>query len=332
MKLAVVGCGAITEMIHLPVVSRSRDVELVGLVDASGQRAQDLAKEHGIGWTATDHRDVIGRADAVLLAVPHRLHAPMAVELLDAGVHVLVEKPMALSVAECDEMIDSATRSGSVLAVGLQRRFFGVNQLVATAVHERKFGPARRFDLSEGGLYRWPMRSSFALDRAQAGGGVLADLGIHALDLVSWWFGSVERLSYCDDARGGVEAEAHAELEFESGVSGRVMVTKLREVPDSIRVDFAHGTLLLEDAGSEPSPRVRVRTSGGKWEPVESVETSRRVTRRKVFARQFADFQHAIREDVEPVVSGREGRRSVELLERCYRERSPLIHPWEHQN
>jgi predicted dehydrogenase len=321
-------------MIHLPVVSRTRDVDVVGLVDASGERARELARAYRIGWTASDHREVIGRAEAVLLAVPHRLHAPMAVELLDAGVHVLVEKPMALSVAECDGMIDSATRSGSVLAIGLQRRLFGANKLVAAAVHDRRFGPARRFEFSEGGLYRWPMRSSFALNRAQAGGGVLADLGIHALDLVSWWFGPVERLTYRDDARGGVEAEAHAELEFESGVSGRVMVTKLREVPDSIRVDFANGTLLLEDAGSDPSPRVRWRrASGGDWEPVESIEASGPApTRRKVFARQFADFQHAIRDGVDPAVSGREGRRSVELLERCYRERLPLIHPWESQN
>jgi predicted dehydrogenase len=333
LKLAVVGCGAITEIIHLPVVSRSRDLEVVGLVDASGERARELARAYGIDWTASDHREVIGRAEAVVLAVPHHLHAPMAVDLLDAGVHVLVEKPMALSVAECDQMIDSATRSGSVLAVGLQRRFFGANKLVAAAVHERRFGPARHFEFSEGGLYRWPMRSSFALDPAQAGGGVLADLGIHALDLVSWWFGSVERVGYRDDARGGVEAEAHAELEFESGVRGRVMVTKLREVPDSIRVDFEHGTLLLEDAGSEPSPRVRLRASGGEWEPVESIDASRRApTRRKVFARQLADFHHAIQERVDPVVSGREGRKSVELLERCYRERLPLIHPWESEN
>ena len=161
----------------------------------------------------------------------------------------------------------------------------------------------------------------------------MADLGIHALDLLSWWFGSVDRLSYRDDARGGVEAEAHLELEFESGVSGRVMVTKLRDVPDSIRVDFAHGTLLLEDAGSEPSPRVRLRASGGEWEPVEPIAASRRApTRRDVFSRQFADFQLAIREGVDPVVSGREGRRSVQLLERCYRERLPLSHPWERQN
>jgi predicted dehydrogenase len=308
-------------------VSQSTDVEVVGLVDARSERTRELAAEYGVGWTASDHREAIGRAEAVVLAVPHHLHAPMAVELLDAGVHVLVEKPMALNVAECDRMIDSAKRSDSVLAVGLQRRFFGANRLVAAAVHERPFGPARRFEVSEGGLYRWPMRSSFALDRAQAGGGVLASLGIHALDLVSWWFGSVDRVSYRDDARGGVEAEAHAELEFESGVRGRILVTNLREVPDSIRVDFAQGTLLLEEAGSAPSPRVRLRTSGAEWEPVGA--SCRAPTRHEVFARQFADFQQAIREGVDPLVSGHEGRRSVELLERCYQERLPLIHPWE---
>lgn len=330
MKLAIIGCGAITELIHVPVVSQSSDAEVVGLVDVSRDRAAELAGAYGIGWTASDHREVIGRAEAVLLAVPHHLHAAMAADFLEAGVHVLVEKPMALSVAECDRMIDSATRSGSVLAVGLQRRFFDASRLVAAAVNERRFGPPRRFEISEGSLYRWPMRSSFALDRAQAGGGVLATLGIHALDLVSWWFGSVERLSYRDDARGGVEAEAHVELEFENGVSGRILVTNLREVPDSIRLDFAEGTLLLEDAGSSPSPQVRLRPSGGEWEPVGPIQPSGHPpTRRAIFARQLADFQRAIRDGVDPLVSGREGRRSVELLERCYRERLALVHPWE---
>ena len=312
------------------MVSQLPDVEVVGLVDASDERAREAAREYGVDWTTSDYREVIDRADAVLLAVPHHLHEPMAVELLDAGVHVLVEKPMALSVEECDRMIDSAARSESVLAVGLTRRFFDANRFVASAVHEGTLGPARGFDISEGSLYRWPMKSGFALDRAQAGGGVTASLGIHALDLASWWFGSVERLTYRDDARGGVEAEAHAELEFESGVRGRVLVSNLRELPDSIRIDFERGTLLLEDAGSEPSPRVRLRAADAEWEPVGSIETSGRApTRREVFARQFADFQRAIRDGADPVVSGREGRKSVELLERCYRERGSLIHPWE---
>jgi predicted dehydrogenase len=305
------------------------DVEVVGLVDTNLERARELAATHDVAWTASNHREAIEAADAVLLAVPHHLHEPMAVELLDAGLHVLVEKPMALSVAQCDRMIDSAARSGCVLAVGLVRRFFTANRLVAAAVHDCALGRAQSFELSEGGLYRWPIRSGFALDRSQAGGGVLATLGIHALDLLSWWFGPADSLTYRDDARGGVEAEARLEIEFESGVRGDVLVTKLREVPDRIRVNFERGSLLLEDAGSEPLPRVRLITSGVEWEPVNLMGETERPTRRDVFGHQFADFERAIRDGDEPTVGGREGRRSVELLERCYRERAPLIHPWE---
>jgi predicted dehydrogenase len=329
LKLAIVGCGAISELIHLPTLAELPDVEVVGLVDTNLERARELAASHDVAWTASNHREAIDRADAVLLAVPHHLHEPMTVELLHAGLHVLVEKPMALSVAECDRMIDSAAKAGCVLAVGLVRRFFAANRLVAATVHGSLLGPARSFELLEGGLYRWPMRSSFALDRSQAGGGVLATLGIHALDLLCWWFGRVDTFTYRDDARGGVEAEAQLQLEFESGVRGEVLVTKLREVPDRIRVDFERGSLLLEGAGSDPVPQVRLITPGAEWEPVKLMGETERPTRRDVFVRQFVDFARAVREGAEPMVSGREGRRSVELLERCYRERTPLTHPWE---
>jgi predicted dehydrogenase len=331
LKLAVVGCGAITEVIHMPVASASPDFRVAGLVDARHEFAQALASSYDADWTASDHREAIDRGvDAVLLAVPHHLHAPMAIEFLRAGIHVLVEKPMALCVRDCDRMIESAAGSGSVLAVGLVRRFFDSNRLVAAVVRSRLLGRARRVEVSEGDVYRWPMRSGFAFDHAQAGGGTLANLGVHTLDLLSWWFGKVDRLEYRDDAQGGVEAECQASLQFVAGPRAEVLVTKLRDVGSTYRLEFDRGTLLIEDAGSEPSPRIRLIASRLDWEPAGARrDSSKSTTRREMFGRQCADFAHAIRERRDPLVSGREGRRSVELLERCYRARRPLIHPWE---
>jgi predicted dehydrogenase len=328
-RLAVVGCGAITEVIHLPVVSASPDFSLAGLVDTRAEHVRALASSHGVEWTASDHREAIGRVDAVLLAVPDHLHAPMAVDFLRAGVAVLVEKPMARSVRECDEMIESAAASGSALGVGLVRRFFDSNRLVHDVVRGGRLGRARRVEVTED-VYRWPMRSGFAFDPAQAGGGTLANLGVHTLDLLSWWFGDVEDLEYRDDSRGGVEAECQASLQFADGPRAEVLVSKLRELPSTCRLEFERGTLLVEDAGSEPRSRIRLIASDVEWAPAHAARDSARPpTRRDMFARQLADFAQAISEGRDPLVSGREGRRSVQLLERCYAARRPLIHPWE---
>jgi predicted dehydrogenase len=326
----VIGCGAITEIIHLPVVAQSPDFRLAGLIDVICEPARTLAAEHGAEWTASDYREAIGRADAALLAVPHHLHAPMAIDLLRAGMHVLVEKPMALSVRECDRMIDAAADSGSVLGVGLVRRFFESNRLVAALVRDGRLGAPRRVRIAETDLYRWPMRSGFAFDPAQAGGGTLANLGVHTLDLLCWWFGSAERVDYRDDARGGVEAEFQAAIDFPLGVHAEVLISKLRDVTDTCRVEFEDGALLIENAGSEPSPRVRLIASGReRTPPGADGRPPKKVTRREMFGLQLADFARAIREGGEPLVCGREGRRSVELLERCYGARRSLVHPWE---
>jgi predicted dehydrogenase len=330
LKLAVVGCGAIAEVIHLPVASASPDFRVAGLVDTRHEYAQGLASSYGVEWTASDYREAIGRVDAVLLAVPHHLHAPMAIEFLRAGIHVLVEKPMALCVRDCDRMIESAAASGSALAVGLVRRFFDSNRLVAAVVRSGLLGQARRVEMSEGDVYRWPMRSGFAFDPAQAGGGTLANLGIHTLDLLSWWFGEVEWVEYRDDAQGGVEAECQASLQFVAGPRAETLVSKLRDLASTYRLEFERGTLLVEDAGSEPCSRIRLIASGVEWEPVGAGrDSAKSPTRRDMFARQLRDFAQAIADKRDPLVSGWEGRRSVELLERCYSARRPLVHPWE---
>ncbi len=217
-----------------------------------------------------------------------------------------------------------------MLAVGLVRRFFDSNRLVAAMVRGGQLGAPRSVQISETDLYRWPMKSDFAFDPAQAGGGTLANLGVHTLDLLSWWFGAVERLDYWDDAEGGVEAECQVSMDFALEVHGEMLVSKLRNVTNACRVEFEEGTLLIEDAGSEPSPRVRLIASGLERTPAGADGKGlKTVTRREVFGRQLADFARAIRERGEPLVCGREGRRSVELLERCYRVRRSLTFPWE---
>ena len=109
------------ERVHLPALESSASATAALLVEASPDRARQIGRQFNIETTA-DYRDAIGRVDAAIIGLPHQLHAPVAVDLMRGGVHVLVEKPMALTSDDCARMNAVAAESGCVLAVGLLRR------------------------------------------------------------------------------------------------------------------------------------------------------------------------------------------------------------------
>src|SRR4051794_39425130 len=101
LRIAVVGCGAVAQIHHLPALAASENAEAVLLVDNDESRARALAERFGVPGVTTDFREIPGRADAAIVALPNNLHAPVAIELLRRGVPVLVEKPMAMTSAQC---------------------------------------------------------------------------------------------------------------------------------------------------------------------------------------------------------------------------------------
>jgi UDP-N-acetylglucosamine 3-dehydrogenase len=140
VRLAVVGCGAVAQIHHLPAIVASSRVEAAVLVDADEKRARALAERFGVPEVATDVASLPGTVDAAVIALPNSLHAPVSIELLRRGVHVLVEKPMAVSVRECDEMIDAAKTGRAVLAVGLDFRFFEASRFVRDQLRDGLLG------------------------------------------------------------------------------------------------------------------------------------------------------------------------------------------------
>ena len=330
IRVAIVGCGSAAQELHLPAVSRMPGIRLEALVDPRLDAAARLAAEYGARRACADYRDVIAHVDAVVLAVPNHLHAPLAADFLRAGVHVLVEKPMAPTVEECDRMIAVAEDAGAVLAVGLVRRFYHWTTVAESLVRGEAFGRVRRLTMSEGERYRQRVQSDFRFRRDESGGGVLADRGVHILDVLAWWLGDCRHVEYEDDAEGGVEAECRMRLSYDGDVTADACVTRLRDVPSCCRVDFDRASLIVTDAGS-PAAQVRVALAGVEWTPASNGGASSASSDPwgEAFARQLADFVAAIRDGREPAVPGREGKRSVEMLERCYATRGVLEHPWE---
>src|ERR1700730_15741819 len=123
-RLAVIGCGAVARISHLPAIRDSEFGTAEALVDLNLSRAKELAQKYDVRISAEDYRDIVDKVDGAIVALPNHLHAPVATDLLRRGIHTLVEKPMALSCHECDQMLQAARSSGAVLAIGLEFRFF----------------------------------------------------------------------------------------------------------------------------------------------------------------------------------------------------------------
>jgi predicted dehydrogenase len=327
VRIAVVGCGAVAERYHLPALTASPDVELVAFVDRSDARARELAGRAGGGLVLSNHGELAGRVDAAIVAVPNALHAEVSTALLRAGVNVLVEKPMARTVQECDDMIAAAERAGVVLAVGHDFRQFPIARAVRALCASGVLGPVRRVDVRQGAGSRWPSVGADALMR-DAGGGVLLTFGVHILDLLEWWLGALEVVASRDDAEGGVEAECHCTFQLAGGAPVELELSRRRSMRDTAVIECERGT--LEVGIFEPAV-LRLTVSNAETAVVGSVPDPEfeRAPLRTVFARQLAGFIRAVRAGGPPDVSGADGRRVVSLVEQCYTLRHPLRFPWD---
>ncbi len=339
LRVAVVGCGAVAQIHHLPAILASGEVEPAVLVDADAKRARALAERFGLGKSVevmTDYRALPGKVDAAVVALPNHLHAPVSVELLRQGVSVLVEKPMAINVRECDEMIAAAAAGRATLAVGLDFRFFDSSLLVRNLLRDGLLGAIRGFDLRQGVIPRWPFATDFVLRKEMAGGGVLADFGVHVLDLLLWWLGDWTAVDYRDDAVGGVESDCELELTLGSGelaIPGKVEISRTRNLRNTCIFEGERATLEAGIWDSDPTIRLsiadrEISLAGHARRTDADTGGGAGLNFGDVFVRQIDDFAAAVRGRREPFVSGAEGRRSLALIEACYARRRPLVLPW----
>lgn len=325
VRLGIVGCGAAAE-IHLTVAA-SLPVEVSVLVDKRPERARLLADKYRVESVDSDASALEGRVDAAVLSLPHHLHAPVAVDLLGRGIDVLVEKPMALTVEECDRMIEAAEAGERVLAVGHARRFYDAGRFVKRLLDSGRLGRIERLDVREGHVYSWPVASDFMF-RPEAGGGVLADAGAHLLDTLLWWMGEVSVIAYRDDARGGVAADCELELELEGGGRAFVELSRTRALRNSWILEGSEARLEIETLFN---PRLRLAFAGGRGELAGRVELPGGEPEGALdcFSRQLEDFVDCVRLRRAPRVGGSESRRFVALMEACRAVRQPLELPWE---
>lgn len=329
LRLAIIGCGAVTERGYLPAMAKLDMVQVAALVDRNRHRAEELASRYNVPHVAEDYTQLWDDTQAAIVALPHSLHAPVSADLLARGIHVLVEKPMALTVAECNKMIEATRQSGATLAIGIVRRFLPSYQFVKTVIDGGFLGRVNSFDIREGFIYNWPVASDFFFRKETAGGGVLIDTGAYTMDTVQWWFGNCKSLEYLDDNMGGVEANCEIRLQMESGVEGYVELSRTRNLRNTVIIRGERGTMEV----SLHSSNILIQPDGLSCRVIGSVLEDKAAEQKgeslvDLLKAQLEDWVWAITDKREPRVVGEEGRKSVSLIESCYKSRKPLELPW----
>ena len=191
VRIGLIGCGRIVENEHLPAMTRSERVELVGCADPSPGRAMSIGALAGLPESACheDYRDLLTRddVDLVSVAVPPSIRAAIVLDAAAAGKHVVCEKPFALSLAEADAMLEAFERSGTTLAMYHNYLYYFEHQLAARLIAEGAIGEVVRVEIcgpgSRPSLGADGFQPAWRWDPAIAGGGVTMDIGVHAFYL-----------------------------------------------------------------------------------------------------------------------------------------------------
>ena len=327
MKIGIIGCGAVTEILHLPALLERTDILLRAAVDQNLDRANLIAaKSQARAFSSIE--DALTEIDAAIVALPHGLHCEATVKLLKAGKHVLVEKPMAPTSKECDEMIAASEASGAGLTIGQMRRFCPVVVAAKSFLERGLIGRIQSFSILEGGVFAWPVASDYLLRKETAGGGVLVDTGAHTFDMILWLFGDVEDLDYRDDAYGGVEADCEVRMTMAGGAKGYVELSRTRNLPADLVIVGERGRMVVNYAKNQLDMELdgkQVDTFKMETKDAQGCEIG---VWGLMIRRQLENWIESLSGKSSSLVPGSEGRRVVAFFEECYRVRRPLEFPW----
>jgi predicted dehydrogenase len=331
LRLAIVGCGAITENSHLPAILSSSLVDLVAICDANETRLRYLRRQFALrsAIATSDYRELFGVVDAVVLALPNHLHGGVGCEFLSRGIHVLCEKPLAVSRDECEQLCNAARDGNSVLTVGYHTRFYPSTELTRELIHNGFLGRISSFDYEFGTAGGWETLSGYNLSRKDSGGGVLVVSGSHFLDRMFYFFDSAAVTSYEDDGRGGVEANCIATFECTVGenvVTGRVSLSRTHKLSNRTRIVGQRGVLEIGE-GQSHSVTFYPAKSCVRHE-LSYFDNEQRPNGENIFQVELEDFVSAIKNGRQPRVDAGQGAILAAIFERCYKTATALDEPW----
>lgn len=355
IRTALIGAGKVGHL-HAKALCALAEAEFVAVCSRNAERTAAFARQYNVK-PYTDIATMIreARVQAVIIGTPHPAHAAPAIAAAHAGAHVLVEKPLASTLKDCDAMIAAAQYARVKLGVISQRRWYLPVQRVRAAIDAGKIGKPI---LGMVMLLGWRDQAYYQADPwrgkwSEEGGGVLVNQSPHQLDLLQWFMGPIaEVFAYWDNLNHPyieVEDTAVAVIRFTSGALGSIVVSNSQKpgLYGKVHVHGANGASVgvQTDGGAmfiagmvpvlEPPINDLWTVPGeesllAEWQAEDRAIFQQVDTMTYYHQLQIQDFLRAILEDREPAITGLEGRKTVELFTAIYRsqrDRRPVQFP-----
>ncbi len=334
--VGIIGAGSIANMTHIPgYKGLSEKVSLIAVADVLGEHADKVAAEHRIPMAFDDYNRLLEleEIDIVSVCTPPVAHMAATIAALEAGKHVLCEKPMAMNAAEAQKMIDAAEKSGRKLAIGFQSRFSDSAVALKRLIDGGELGDVyygRAVYNRRRGIPSWGMFYS----REQNGGGPLIDVGVHVLDLALWLMGNPKPVSVLGSAyrkfgnrddvfnRFGpwnhtdydVEDFATAMIRLEGGATLNLECSWALNIEEDLQ-----SVVLCGDEGGAQLHPLKVFKDDGQmlidWDPQGLADTNYI----EMHARSLANFVDAVINDTEPLVRPEHGLHVAQIVDAIYR-------------
>ncbi|MEK5059338.1 Gfo/Idh/MocA family protein [Paenibacillus shunpengii] len=321
IKVAVFGCGAIAERRHIPEYAANEQVELVAFADPIIERAEKMAETYGgKGYASYEELLANEEVDAVSVCTPNYLHASMAIAAANAGKHVLVEKPMACTAEEGEQMIEAAKKNGVFLMVGHNQRLMPPHVKAKELLESGKLGKVLTFRTSFGhpGPEAWSVdgAGSWFFRKEEAIMGAMGDLGVHKSDFIRYLLndevsevaGFISTLH-----KEGTEVDDNATciLRMKSGAVGTLVAswTQYKGGDNSTVLWCENGVMKI---GTVNGDEVIVELTNGT---VETYKVGAMATNEKQVPSGVIDaFVESIVTNTPPSISGEEGLKSLNVI------------------
>ncbi len=355
LKTGIVGTGKVAPT-HAAALLTLPESRLTGVCSRSFESAQAFADRYHItAYRSVEEMIVKGGVQAVLITTPHPAHALPAVQAMALGAHVMVEKPLASSLEDCDAMIAAAIKTNVKLAMISQRRLYAPVQRIKNAI---KAGKLERPILGTATMFGWRSREYYESDAWRGtwdgeGGGVLVNQAPHQLDLLQWFMGDIDELygtwGNLNHPYIEVDDTALAVIRFKSGALGNILVSNSQNPAlyckvavygsngASLGVQTDGGAMFIAGMSTIMEPPINdVWTLPGEADRLAQWQKEDRDFFQTIDSTQYyhklqiQDFLQSILEDRPPMVTGEEGRKTVELFTAIYRsqrDRRPVKFP-----
>lgn len=329
IKLGVIGCGAIAQRRHLPEAMANPNVTIVAVADPKPGRAKEIGTKFGAAEYYEDWKKIVAAdVDAVVVATPNAFHAEQSLAALAAGKHVLVEKPMATTVADGVKMTKAAEKSGKFLMVGQNQRLMAPHVKAKQILDRGDLGKVLAFRTA----FKHPGPDNWSVDGAaswffkpeQAVMGVTGDLGVHKIDLMRWMLGqeitevggqiaTIDKKDHKSGKLIGLDDNAFLTCKTSGGAVGAILISWTnygRGFEDNWTVLYCENGVL--SIGNTPGYGVVVNYKNGNQEFHKVGEIASNTT--QVGSGVMDMFANAIKTNKRPPIDANEGLASLKVI------------------